>query len=92
MSNPNKQHNKIMNERFKMPWLWCLTDEEVFDLWSSYDQLHKKIRVIEQRTGMYFTDEEVHIGYWFRAQQLLKESEKRDDLRGNALMPPTTND
>lgn len=91
MFNPNKI--PFMEQfKVKMPWLGLYTDEEIFDLWATYDILHKQLRAMEQRTGAAFVDPELHFGPYQRAQHLLAECQRREALRGNALQPAPTDD
>lgn len=72
---------------FEMPYSFIFTDEELCDLWSHYRQISQIIRCVEQRHSLAITDNEVHAGAHFRARALLAEAQRRESLRGNALMP-----
>ncbi len=76
-----------MNKDWNMPFAFILTDEELFDLYLSYDRISKLIRCVEERTGLAITDMEIHSGAYFRAKALLAESQKREDLKNNILFP-----
>lgn len=76
-----------MNSYYEMPYSFLFTDEELCDLWSCYHRISQKIRCVEQRHSIVITDAEVHAGAHFRARALLAEAQRRETLRGNALMP-----
>ena len=76
-----------MNTNYEMPYSFIFTDEELCDLWSHYRQISQIIRCVEERHSIVITDAEVHAGAHFRARALLAEAQRRESLRGNALMP-----
>ena len=74
-------------KKYKMPYSFIFTDEELCDLWSYYRRISQIIRNVELRHKLVITDEEAHAGAYFRARALLAEAQRRESLRGNALMP-----
>lgn len=76
-----------MNSNYEMPYSFIFTDEELCDLWSYYRSISQIIRNVELRHKLIITDEEAHAGAYFRARALLAEAQRRESLRGNALMP-----
>ena len=74
-------------KQYEMPYSFIFTDEELYDLWSYYRRIAQIIRCVEERHSLVITDSEVHSGAHFRARALLAEAQRRESLRGNALMP-----
>ncbi len=74
-------------KQYEMPYSFLFTDEELLDLWSYYRRIHQIIQCVEERNGIVITDMEVHSGAHFRSRALLAEAQRRESLRGNALMP-----
>lgn len=74
-------------KKYEMPYSFIFTDEELCDLWSYYRLISQIIRNVELRHKLVITDEEAHAGAHFRARALLAEAQRRESLRGNALMP-----
>jgi len=72
---------------YEMPYLFLFSDEELTDLWSYYRRISQIIRCVEERNHIAITDSEVHAGAHFRAMAILAEAQRRESLRGNALMP-----
>ena len=74
-------------KQYEMPYSFIFTDEELYDLWSYYRRIAQIIRCVEERYSLVITDNEVHAGAHFRARAILAEAQRRESLRGNALMP-----
>ena len=70
-----------------MPYSFIFTDEELCDLCSDYRRLAEMIRYVAERHSLVITDNEVHAGAHFRARAILAEAQRRESLRGNALIP-----
>ena len=74
-------------KQYEMHYSFIFTDEALCDLWSYYRRIAQIIRCVEERHSLVITDNEVHAGAHFRARALLAEAQRRESLRGNALMP-----
>ena len=74
-------------KKYEMPYSFIFTDEELCDLWSYYRRISQIIRNVELRHKLVISDEEAHAGAHFRARALLAEAQRRESLRGNAMMP-----
>ena len=74
-------------KKYEMPYSFIFTDEELCDLWSYYRRISQIICNVELRHKLVITDEEAHAGAHFRARALLAEAQRRESLRGNALIP-----
>lgn len=72
--------NPITMEKYKMPYLFIFTDEELTELWSAYIRIAGVMRKFQDRTKIAVLDDEVRAGAHFRAREIEAECRRREGL------------